>query len=73
MTEKEALEELLNEVDHEGGWDAFFNNGVSPKVYPGVPQRVLDSLDELNETLQQWWLNVVVFENDLLENYGVEL
>lgn len=72
MTEKEALEELLNEV-YEGGWVAFFNRGFSPEDYPGVPQRVLDSLDELDDTLLQWWHNVVTFEDDLLEDYGVEL
>lgn len=73
MTEKEALEELLNKVEYEGGWDAFFNHGFFHEDYPGVPQRVLDSMDELNEELQQWWVNVVVFEDDLREDYGVEL
>ena len=73
-TEREALEELLNKVDHEGGWDAFFNHAFfSPKDYPGVPQRVLDSLFDLNEDYQQWWADLVTFEEDLLDDYGVEL
>lgn len=73
MTEKKALEELLNKVDYEGGWDAFIRRGFSPADYPGAPQRVLDSMVELYETLQQWWARVVALEDYLLEEYGVEL
>lgn len=73
MTEKEALEELLNKVDYEGGWDAFIGRGFSPEAYPGVPQWVLDSMDELYEAHQQWWAQVVKLEDYLLDEYGVEL
>ena len=71
--EKKALEELLNKVDYEGGWDVFLDCRFSPEDHPCVPQWVMDRLDELIETQLQWWTDVVKLENELLEEYGVEL